>query len=1315
MKLLKYISAILMGSLLVSLFSACTDDLGIKSELPEEDFTGITLLLPDTEGAAEYGATRGDEHANTRAYDQNRENNFNTLYIVAIDESGNLKKFHKSQPDGTEGIYRKYNISLNPGNYKFYVVSNLNRYIFHEDGSDSNFPEAVNSETDIRNLIINFTSNIPLEPGFLPMACLYENIKVDNNSGEPITDWENKRIEINKGDTKKIFADLDFLCSKVRYTIFFDRGQVSDEFGSADIVDFLGHTSSVATPFVTNLRHSTALRAENPIAEPEKDYIYEGRSDDSKMSTWPLYLDRYQYPTLSEGKNIYTLNPDKEEDAEVLMNAILNLTPASGSWNSGENLNKRVWQGVTYLPENLIKDKVAKENLLTLLNLPYTFNGSLGAENPRKIKMDWEHGDTDKEYGLKRAMSYDVYGLVRTPDPADMKLNVHIKPWTLSQMAYELHGPYELVVETTEIEELGMDEDVVFWFRTDLDPLSIEFLSPQVSSSKVSGQDMVDLFRGKVVTDSKGVPVTDENGAYLYQVGLNPFVPFDVIDKMNHGGLTYTDPKTKEEKVYTGKDISYFHLVAGSLHKRIEIKNLDLDPYLIVDPQTIIIDTRELYTSGEDNPNIPITFETNVDPSASNVTFTLTDVNSLISEGKGYNDATKRYALRISQPTYSHDGNVYTINGADDKVGTLTLNIREIITGNPFWDKNGEYNLVFRLHIERENGQSETIEKPVVIKVRPFSGTYVIHFRDNTKKWGYPHIYVYQDLTLPADMMVVEENGKERPYELAGKIVGFIEENPTSGFQWNAAVQYVFSNNMSFRGWYGSNKASWDEELERYVPEDAVWDESKNLFITTSPDKNRYGGPALNDPWAKASFEKRNPSGNETSLVGITTMGFVMFGDPDERFGDPRYDGRNTKFKFWNYDYAYNETYILAPNPQRRTRYNYDVNFNGDHQGSRYDWPCGKCFDMAPDFNSGDDARFYTGISMEPEEDGWWKYTLTGVAQPGRTMIIFANWHEPWADENLLYDYRPEDYRWPGDYEAGLPLFDFEDNDGWFLFDGNTLNSDQKFTDNKPNNIIPHDFNGVYSGPLKIEVENPKKVRFTKIQVGYQDNVRLTSEDQYKDRWGYDNDYHDLKTYAADIIDTNSEINYFTIDHPVIPDNYEHLVVRLYTSDSSYREYKLAPKYFTMRGGEVVTVHPLMLEYKEGIKLYVKWNDQVEPQGYWGEGDKPKASLLTYYKPPKPNGSTYLNVYWGTGVNWSNNNKMRSYEFKDREIGNYKYITFPVEEVPSSNNDKLRLRLCTTEAGDNNFYKVLKVEDLPQYYYPAQDNYLINWHLLPNP
>lgn len=1210
----------------ITMSVSCTDDLDIHIDNTEkEGFTGITLCIPDGESAAEYGATRGDEYVNTRAYDLSKEMNFNTLYIVAIeqkdDETKVMHTFFKSQPDDLdeESGYRKYNISLSPGDYKFYVVANLNRYTFDSEGREITFPQAATSEDAIRDLIINFTYNSPLEPGFLPMACLHEKLKVGTDITNAVVTGDNL-ITIEENASKIICADLNFLCSKVRYTILFDREKTNYGDNTIDI----HRESSSNPPYVSNLRESTPLnvgKREIPdissVGDNESGNLFV-TDQNNKSATWKLPLDRYVYG------NFDFYDEDKgEEDIKNALEALKAWSSTDGSWNSGDFLDKRAWQGVAYLPENLVKDAESGKTLLTVLNFPYNFNGSEGVESPRKVSLDFSH---DEGVGIMRSKSYEIYALIKEPDAADMVVNTFIEDWTLQSLTYELHGPYELIVDKTSVETLSMAEPAFVWFKSDIAPQDIEFVSPQVSinNNPDDKSSMRPLFFGEVVKKEDGSYLT-QDGFYQMKVTFNLEIPYRILRGLR-ASLDFNDQN------YSKEDISFFHIVAGNLYKRIDIENLDLNPYLNVTPQTLIVDTREMYTSGYDNYSFDIQFETNVDLTDPGVTLTLTDESNLISKGMGDGD------LRVTKPYYvTGSASPYniTIKENTEKTGFINLNIKNIITGNPYWNKNNEYTLKFTLTVPSltEGEDPEVFEKEVVIKVRPFSGNYILHFRDNTKRWDEPHVYVYQDLTLPSDLTEKEpgsagyDASKLHPY--AGKIVGYIERNPSSGLQWNAAVQYVFSNNCSFRGWKG------------------------------------YGGPDINDPWATSTWTASNPqdAGNNS------TYGFVMFGTgPDN----------NPVDGCWNYTYAYNYTAGLAENPIRDQRYNYDVNFNGDHQDGWDNWGCSKCKWMAPDYNDDNNQYFYPGISMEREADGWWKYTLTGVALPGRTMIIFANYHAPWDKSDK--DYTAEDNRWPGDYESGLPLFDFEDNEGWFLFDGNTSNSEQKFVDDKPiSQVISHTFTQAITNNIKIRMQLPTGVTVNSIEVGHQN--KYTGEDKEAfDENKFDRNYYRDASYTTGWTSSGGFTEFSFSDANA--QGYDNMVVKVSTN-SGTKTYMLAPKNFVKSGTGYVTVKPLYWEFNDDIDLFVKWNDNI---------------ITGEYKPNGGSDSLYVD-YGG------NSGDRQTVTFSGKEYGNYKFVVFSAR-TPQNNKDRITLRLSS----DSNFSKNVNVEDLPQYYNPTEEYYQINIH-----
>ena len=78
------------------------------------------------------------------------------------------------------------------------------------------------------------------------------------------------------------------------------------------------------------------------------------------------------------------------------------------------------------------------------------------------------------------------------------------------------------------------------------------------------------------------------------------------------------------------------------------------------------------------------------------------------------------------------------------------------------------------------------------------------------------------------------------------------------------------------------------------------------------------------------------------------------------------------------------------------------------------------------------------------ENPGWFYFDLPALANPNATLIMFADTH----DSNTGGDISNEK-RYPPHMEPGVPLYDYEDKDGWFLYDYK-IGAQNEFVDDKP-------------------------------------------------------------------------------------------------------------------------------------------------------------------------------------------------------------------------------------------------------------------------
>lgn len=124
--------------------------------------------------------------------------------------------------------------------------------------------------------------------------------------------------------------------------------------------------------------------------------------------------------------------------------------------------------------------------------------------------------------------------------------------------------------------------------------------------------------------------------------------------------------------------------------------------------------------------------------------------------------------------------------------------------------------------------------------------------------------------------------------------------------------------------------------------------------------------------------------------------------------------------------------------------YDYSIDFCPDFR-----------FDCCIKFDASNSAQHHNikwpGVKMKIDEEnpGWYYFDLPALASPATTLIMFADGHNgPKGNDDYI-----KHYRYPAHLVPGVPLYDFADKDGWFLYDYQSSNND--FVDDKPERPDP--------------------------------------------------------------------------------------------------------------------------------------------------------------------------------------------------------------------------------------------------------------------
>lgn len=115
--------------------------------------------------------------------------------------------------------------------------------------------------------------------------------------------------------------------------------------------------------------------------------------------------------------------------------------------------------------------------------------------------------------------------------------------------------------------------------------------------------------------------------------------------------------------------------------------------------------------------------------------------------------------------------------------------------------------------------------------------------------------------------------------------------------------------------------------------------------------------------------------------------------------------------------------------------------------------------DYSPDFRTdccaSDVNPKWPGVKMkeDTENPGWFYFDLPALAEPDKTLIMFAEGHDGPSAPDDMTDAEKIEYckpwRYPAHMVPGVPLYNYADKDGWFLYDYQK-GDDNGFVDDKP-------------------------------------------------------------------------------------------------------------------------------------------------------------------------------------------------------------------------------------------------------------------------
>lgn len=941
--------------ILIFLFlSSCKDSLEFDKGIREQEGNYVKLYLPNTLKAATFGITRAATRAEESLIEAlEEEGKMESLWFFAFPEDDSLEPVILNLVDQNDQVstnigfdksdYTEYKVSLRHGKYKFYMLANMADLLVDGEGRRIDDVTKISGYSELESLQLDYSKRTGhIEAGNIPMACMAGEIKDKNKSTQ-----EDGIFNLTK-DNNEIYVDLSFLCSKVRYTILFDSDPSSTEpegfsksFGNK-LVDFDNEVEAERVSKITKLN-------------PGNDYA------PVCFDNYPAFqLNKKEYPSKEGSAGSAYFSGNEERD---------NLEDFQGGTSTWNNPRKRAWQNVIYVPERDLN-----ENRTTL-----TFTASIGEVGATSETKNYElelMKVGNQDIGLQRGRYYDIKVLITN---SDLQSKVTVNDWTLEQLIYALHGPYDLTVDKTVV-PVTAGEYTYLHYETE-SGVTPQCISPLWHNDPSNPESGVSFYKFLIDEDEKG---NEEPG--LITVYVNPEIPMNT----NLEGL----------------DLNYFHVNVGNLYKKIEVSPLTFGPFLNVTPELITIDLLQSISSMEYNGEIKIHYGTNVDGL------------SLKVEEIGGNEIPNDGYYYLDRQNESES--VLRLSGLGENLnqGDLILSFKDLETGNSFWKSKHTYLLTFTVESDYilEDGQRfSPAQKQVKIEVSPLVTDYIIHFTTPDDSWTNPHIYVEQPLTLPTDLPEVykERAGKTVGYTLNGKIYPALEFDFTFGIAFKGWKGYGGPdvNNPLAKGSVNGGYFLFDGQDESFIADNDHRDKSDQRYFREV--HSNYNHQSKLDAWSKVCVDcfaldqevgicmQREEIGGVTwwtyTLSGVATPGkaLIRFNDGHKYNSGAVYPSKEER-GIPLFDFPDNEGWIVYPanNPQFEDEM---PEVEQVYKRYRIYWPKTFKEKIHMWMDNGN------GVTWSTDPDGEFKSDGTGNAKEWGYYYYFD--FEPAANNTLWYNY----------------------------------------------------------------------------------------------------------------------------------------------------------------------------------------------------------------------------------------------------------------------------------------------------------------------
>lgn len=294
-----------------------------------------------------------------------------------------------------------YQLNIEPGTYRIYVVANMNKVLSGKN---------IQTENDLKNIVLDYrptsTTGMPVCTN-IPM--IYEPEK-DAAGNLAVTE-----IKAAGDKYTEVAANLKFTCVKVKLNLIFD----------SSIAEFGGKTFSINSILAKKLSPFTHLYWGGKFETP----------------TWANNEDKVAYKEgipstpyeASSGAAVYYADWTDNRSASATNNNDDIVGTGTVKDAPDNAAGKWLFQQTYYLPERYISSESDRSYL--------TINGNVGGsvDNNYRINLGHKKDETSTVPVFPRGTFYEITGAIKTLGNMELDCKVSVKPWEMETISADFN------------------------------------------------------------------------------------------------------------------------------------------------------------------------------------------------------------------------------------------------------------------------------------------------------------------------------------------------------------------------------------------------------------------------------------------------------------------------------------------------------------------------------------------------------------------------------------------------------------------------------------------------------------------------------------------------------------------------------------------------------------------------------------------------------------------------------------------------------------------------------------------------------------